>query len=301
MSTLTKEPMASKQRRWRLTDFLHIPKGWRSPLAIIGSVVLVLWILVAIFAPLIEPINPLTQSSDTLRPPSGAHWFGTDELGRDILSRVVAGARVSIPWPIALVVVSMTIGTTLGMIAGYFGKAVDEIIMRLTDLVLAFPSVILAMIIVAATGPGIRHAVIAILLVSWPQYTRIARSLVLGTRNREFVIAGRLMGFSWHRSLRKDILPNVISPILVLATLDFGNQILALAGLSFLGLGAIPPEAEWGSMTSDGVQYISSWWMATFPALAIFTVVVAFNLIGDAVRDALDPRMQETINDSGAL
>lgn len=285
----------TKVRRFR------IPASWRTPFAIVGAVVIVLWILVAIFAPLLEPHNPLAQVGDALQAPSTAHWMGTDLLGRDVLSRVIAGSRVSIPWPIFLVVVSMVTGSILGMIAGYFGKVVDEVIMRVTDLVLAFPSIILAMIIVAAAGPGIGHAVIAILLVSWPQYTRVMRSLVVGAKNNEFVVAGRLLGAGWFTSLRRDVLPNVFSPILVLATLDFGNQILALAGLSFLGLGAIPPQAEWGSMTFDGMQNFSAWWISMFPALAIFTVVIAFNLVGDTLRDVLDPRMQKRLEGGKAL
>lgn len=280
---------------------IQIPPLWRTPLAIVGVVVITLWIIVAIFAPLLEPYNPYAQVATALQGPNRAHLMGTDILGRDVLSRVIAGARVSIPWPFFLVIMSMVIGSVLGLIAGYFGGVLEELIMRVTDLVLAFPSIILAMIIVAASGPGIGHAVIAILLVSWPQYTRIMRSLVVGAKNNEYVVAGRLLGSGWFTSLRRDILPNVSSPILVLATLDFGNQILALAGLSFLGLGAIPPQAEWGSMTSDGTQNFSAWWISTFPALAIFTVVMAFNLTGDALRDALDPRMQKRLDGGKAL
>jgi peptide/nickel transport system permease protein len=208
---------------------------------------------------------------------------------------------VSLPAPILLVVASLVLGVVLGLIAGYFGRAVDEIIMRITDLVLAFPSIILAMIIVAATGPGIAHAMVAIIIVNWPQYTRVTRSLVISARSAEYVVAGRLMGAGWLMSLWRDILPNIVSPVLVLATLDFGNQILALAGLSFLGLGAVPPQAEWGSMTYDGMQNFSAWWISTFPSLAIFTLVIAFNLLGDALRDALDPRMQERLQEGGAL
>ncbi|WP_022882754.1 ABC transporter permease [Gryllotalpicola ginsengisoli] len=278
-----------------------LPRAWRSPFAIVGAAVIVLWAIVAVFAPLIEPHDPLGQVAQAVQPPSAAHPFGTDLLGRDILSRVIAGSRISLPAPVMLVVASLVIGVVLGLIAGYFGRVVDEVIMRITDLVLAFPSIILAMIIVAATGPGIQHAMIAIIIVNWPQYTRVTRSLVLGARSSEYVVAGRLMGANWFTSLTRDILPNIASPVLVLATLDFGNQILALAGLSFLGLGAVPPQAEWGSMVYDGLQNFSAWWIAAFPALAIFTLVIAFNLLGDALRDALDPRMQERLQEGGAL
>lgn len=294
-----RDPFAVLPRRrfgWRA-----LPPAWRTPFAIGGAVVIVLWILVAVFAPLLAPSDPLAQNAAAASPPSAAHWFGTDLLGRDVLSRVLAGSRVSLPAPIVLVIASLVLGVVLGLIAGYFGRAVDEIIMRVTDLVLAFPSIILAMIIVAATGPGILHAMIAIILVNWPQYTRITRSLVISARSSEYVVAGRLMGAGWLTSLWRDILPNIASPILVLATLDFGNQILALAGLSFLGLGAVPPQPEWGSMTYDGLQNFSAWWISTFPSLAIFTLVISFNLLGDAMRDALDPRMQKRLQEGNAL
>lgn len=291
------DPFAAlPRRRFRI----GVPKVWRTPFGIIGGAVVLLWILIAIFADLIEPYDPLKQVAGASQAPSAAHWFGTDLLGRDVLSRVIAGSHVSLPAPIALVVASLVVGVVLGLIAGYFGRAVDEIIMRVTDLVLAFPSIILAMIIVASTGPGIGHAMIAIVIVNWPQYTRVTRSLVLSARSSEYVVAGRLMGASWFTSLFRDILPNIASPILVLATLDFGNQILALASLSFLGLGAVPPQPEWGSMTYDGLQNFSAWWISAFPSLAIFTLVIAFNLLGDALRDVLDPRTQERLNEGGA-
>ncbi|GAA4166582.1 ABC transporter permease [Gryllotalpicola daejeonensis] len=294
----TQDPFAVlPKRRFRLS----VPAQWRTPFAMVGAVVIALWILVAIFADLIEPYDPLKQVGGANEPPSGAHLFGTDLLGRDVLSRVLAGSHVSLPAPIVLVIASLVIGVVLGLIAGYFGRAVDEIIMRVTDLVLAFPSIILAMIIVAATGPGIAHAMVAIVIVNWPQYTRVTRSLVISARSSEYVIAGRLMGANWFTSLGRDILPNIASPILVLATLDFGNQILALASLSFLGLGAVPPQPEWGSMTFDGLQNFSAWWISAFPSLAIFTLVIAFNLLGDALRDALDPRTQSRLNEGGAL
>lgn len=292
------DPFAAlPRRRFRLS----VPSGLRTPFAVVGAIVVLLWILAALFADLIRPYDPLAQVASANQPPSPAHWFGTDLLGRDVLSRVLAGSHVSLPAPIALVIASLVIGVVLGLIAGYFGRAVDEIIMRITDLVLAFPSIILAMIIVAATGPGIAHAMIAIVIVNWPQYTRVTRSLVISARNSEYVVAGRLMGAGWLTSLGRDILPNIASPILVLATLDFGNQILALAALSFLGLGAVPPQPEWGSMTYDGLQNFTDWWISTFPSLAIFTLVIAFNLIGDALRDALDPRTQERLQEGGAL
>jgi ABC-type dipeptide/oligopeptide/nickel transport system permease subunit len=268
----------------------RLPTVWRRPLAVVGIVVLLVWLVVALFAPFLTGTDPLAQTDARLAAPSGAHWFGTDELGRDVFARTLYGAQVSLPLALVLVVSSMVIGAVLGAIAGYLGGVVDEIIMRIADLVFAFPTIILAMIVAASLGPSLRNAVIALLFVSWPNYARVMRALVLGARGQEYVIAGRLLGAGPFTSLRRDVLPNVVSPVFVLATLDFGNQILLLSGLSFLGLGATPPQAEWGSMVSTGVQQFSSWWLAAFPGLAIFSVVVAFNFVGDALRDALDPR-----------
>ncbi len=267
-----------------------LPAVWRRPMAVIGVVVIAIWLIIAIFAPLIAPYDPLAQSFVRLSPPNAEHWFGTDAVGRDVLSRTLYGARVSLPLALILVVSSMIIGSILGAVAGYFGRGVDEVIMRISDLVFAFPTIILAMIVAASLGPSLTNAVIALLVVSWPSYARVMRSMVLGERAREYVIAGRLLGASAFRSLGRDVLPNVAAPVLVLATLDFGNAILLLSGLSFLGLGATPPTPEWGSMVADGVQNFSAWWLAAFPGLAIFTVVMAFNFLGDAMRDALDPR-----------
>ncbi len=270
---------------------LRVPVAWRRPAAAIGAVVLLGWVLLALIDPLLPLQDPLRQSvGAALRAPSAAHPFGTDELGRDVLSRTLWGVRSSLPLAVALVAGSLVIGGTLGAIAGYLGGIVDEVIMRVADLVFAFPTIILAMVVAAALGPSLGNAVIALLIVSWPNYARVMRALVLGARGQEYVVAGRLLGAGPFTSLRRDVLPNVSAPMLVLSMLDFGNQILLLAGLSFLGLGAVPPTPEWGSMVADGVEQFSSWWLATFPGLAIFSVVVAFNLIGDALRDALDPR-----------
>ena len=274
---------------------LRISKQLRTPLAITGGVIVAFWLLVAVFAPLIRPFDPLAQDFDRLQAPSAAHLFGTDQVGRDVLSRVISGAQVSIPLALMLVIFAMLIGSVLGAIAGYFGKALDETIMRIADLVFAFPTIILAMVIAASLGPSLTNAVIAMLIVSWPAYARVTRSLVLGARNAEYVVAGRLLGNGPFTSLSKDILPNVVSPVVVLATLDVGTAILLLSGLSFLGLGAVPPTPDWGAMVSDGVQNFSSWWIAAFPGLAILTVVLAFNFLGDALRDALDPRSQEAV------
>jgi ABC-type dipeptide/oligopeptide/nickel transport system permease subunit len=278
---------------------LRVPVAWRRPAAIGGAILLLLWVLIALLDPLLGLQDPLRQDvAVAFRAPSGAHPFGTDALGRDVLSRTLWGVRASLPLAVALVAGSLVVGSVLGAVAGYLSGVVDEVIMRIADLVFAFPTIILAMVVAAALGPSLTNAVLALLIVSWPNYARVMRALVLGARGQEYVVAGRLLGAGPFTSLRRDVLPNVSAPMLVLAMLDFGNQILLLAGLSFLGLGAVPPTPEWGSMVADGVTQFSSWWLATFPGLAIFSVVVAFNLIGDSLRDALDPRTAGAVQGS---
>jgi peptide/nickel transport system permease protein len=267
----------------------RIPRAWRTPLGITGAVVAALWILIAVLGPLLWPHDPLAQDFPRLQAPSGAHWFGTDELGRDVLTRVLAGARVTVPLALLLVGLSVVIGGILGLAAGFFGRWVDETVMRLTDLVMAFPTVILAMVVAASLGASLVNAVLAALVVSWPAYARVTRGLVVGIRGAEYVLADRLLGFSAMRSLRIDIVPMVTGPVLILASLDIGTATLLLSGLSFLGLGAKPPTAEWGSMVGTAIAHFDSWWMGVFPGLAILTVVMAFNFLGDALRDALDP------------
>ncbi|RUR03615.1 ABC transporter permease [Labedella endophytica] len=265
------------------------PRAWRSPLGIVGSVIALAWVIVAFTASWWVPFEPNAQVLPRLQEPGIDTLLGTDGTGRDIFSRLMTGATVTIPLALMLVVAAMVIGTVVGAVAGYFGRWVDETLMRLTDLVMAFPTVILAMVIAASLGPSLFNAVIAAIVVSWPQYARVTRSLVLGLRGQNYVIAGRLLGHSPLRSLTVDILPNIIGPVLVLATLDIGAAILLLSGLSFLGLGAQPPTAEWGSMISSAIQNFDAWWLGVFPGLAILTVVAAFNFLGDALRDVLDP------------
>ncbi|MBO4273324.1 ABC transporter permease [Microbispora triticiradicis] len=275
----------------------RLPQAWRRPLAVVGTVVTLAWIVVALAAPVLAPHDPLAQELPRLVPPGPGHWLGTDQLGRDVLSRIMYGARVSIPLTLLLVALSVVVGGLLGACAGYFGRWVDETIMRLADLVFAFPTVILAMVVAAALGASLGNAVLAVLVVAWPAYARVTRGLVLGVREREFVLSGRLLGFSAWRSLRVDVLPNVTGPVLVLATLDIGTALLLLSGLSFLGLGAKPPSPEWGAMVAAGVDVFDSWWVATFPGLAILTVVLGFNFLGDTLRDALDPRTAGAIKE----
>ena len=287
--TPTQTPLAGRfgLRRRRAGS---IRAAWRQPLAIIGAAIALVWLLAAIFAPWIAPHNPLAQDFVPLQHPSHAHPFGTDELGRDVLSRVIYGARLSLPLAMLLVSLSLALGLLLGLVAGYFRGLTDGAIMRLTDLVFAFPAIILAMVVTASLGPSIRNAVLALVVVSWPTYARIVRGLVLTTADAEYVQASRLLGSSARSTLFRVVLPNVIGPVIVLATLDLGNAILLLAGLSFLGLGAQPPAPEWGQMVSTGTEYFQNWWLSTFPGLAIFTAVLAFNFLGDSLRDVFDPR-----------
>jgi peptide/nickel transport system permease protein len=267
-----------------------VPSVWLQPLAVVGIVMAGAWLVIAVLAPWLSPYDPLDQAARLYQPPSPAHLFGTDELGRDVFSRVLWGARVSIPLAMLLVSLAFLIGGTLGALAGYLGGWVDEVVMRAADLVFAIPTILLAMAVVAALGAGLLHAVLAVVVVSWPGHARVVRSLVRTTMESDYVAVARLLGASAVKALAIDVLPNVAGPVIVLAALDVGNAILLLSGLSFLGLGARPPAAEWGSMVSTGAQHFESWWMGVFPGLAIVSVVLAFNFLGDSLRDAFDPQ-----------
>jgi len=249
------------------------------------------WIAIATLGPIIAPYGALAQSSAILNAPSKLHLFGTDELGRDEFSRVIIAARISIPFPVLTIAVAVPIGVTLGGIAGYFGGWIDELIMRCVDLVFAFPQIVLAMAIAAAIGPGLKGSLIALVAVAWPNYARLARSMVITALNSDYVLGARLLGRSAVRTMAVDVLPNVIGPIAVFATVGIGQTMLTLAGLSFLGLGVQPPQAEWGSMISDAAAYYNYWWLALFPGLAIASVVFSLNILGDHLRDVLDPRV----------
>ena len=273
--------------RWKIR--FRWPRAWRTPLGIVGSMIALGWVVVAFNAQWWVPYGPNAQVLPRLQAPGIDTLMGTDGNGRDIFSRLMTGATVTIPLALMLVIAALIIGTVIGAVAGYFGGWVDETLMRVTDLFMAFPTVILAMVVAASLGPSLFNAVIAAVIVSWPQYARVCRSLVLSLRQQNYVVAGRLLGHSPMRSLFVDILPNIAGPVLVLATLDIGTAILLLSGLSFLGLGAQPPTAEWGSMISAAMSNFDAWWLGVFPGLAILTVVVAFNFLGDAMRDVLDP------------
>ena len=283
--------MSSLTLRLRARRYgFRLPAAWRQPLTIAGVVIAAAWLVIAIFAPLIAPADPLAQVFPLSQAPSAEHLFGTDELGRDVLSRVIYGSRTSLPVAIILVALAASIGSVIGSVAGYFRGIADGTLMRSADLVFAFPPIILAMVVAAVLGRGLANAALAIVVVAWPSYARVVRGLVLSVGDSEYVQSARLLGASSRRTLLRDVFPNVAGPVFVLATLDLASAILLLSGLSFLGLGAQPPKAEWGSMVAEGTQYFQWWWIGTFPGLAIFSIVLAFNLIGDSLRDIFDPR-----------
>ncbi|EDP66163.1 binding-protein-dependent transport systems inner membrane component [alpha proteobacterium BAL199] len=293
LAWLTSETPSSRMQARCVQWFL----GWlglaRNPLAMLGLAIVLVLIGAAIFAPLLAPYDPLAQDlTRRLLPPGTAgNLLGTDELGRDILSRLLYGARITL-YVVALVVFTAPIaGLIVGTVAGYAGGWVDVVLMRMTDVFLAFPRLVLALAFVAALGPGIGNAVLAIALTSWPPYARIARAETLTIRNSDFISAIRLQGASPLRIVIGHVMPLCLSSVIVRVTLDMAGIILTAAGLGFLGLGAQPPLPEWGAMISTGRQFIlDQWWVAAMPGLAIFTVSLGFNLLGDGLRDALDPR-----------
>lgn len=263
-----------------------------NPLSAIGTLLVVVAILLAICAPLIAPFDPVAMApQDRLLAPSTLHWFGTDDNGRDIWSRILFGTRYSLLSALGILVMASTLGTIVGLIAGLFGGWVEEVLMRLTDMFLAFPALVLAMGLAAALGPSLFNAVIATVLVWWPWYARLVRGQTLQLKQAAFVEASVIAGASWPRIAIHHILRNCLTPLIVQISLDIGYAVLTLAGLSFIGLGAQPPAPEWGSMVSVGRDYfLDQWWMVTFPGLAIFISVMAFNLLGDGLQEVLSPR-----------
>ena len=268
-----------------------------NPLTTFGMLIILALLITAIFAPFLAPFpdqgKGLSNLNERLEPPTFKHPLGTDNLGRDILSRIIFGARISLKAAIVVVMISMSIGVPLGLIAGYFGGKTDEVIMRFADMILAFPSLLLAIAIVASLGPSLNNALIAIALPWWPWYTRLMRSQVISVKEMQFVESGRAIGASRWRIMFRHILPNCLSPIIVNASVDMGYVILAIASLGFLGLGTQPPAADWGVMVSDGREFfMKQWWISTFSGAAIFLTVLAFNLSGDGIREALDPKIR---------
>ncbi len=259
----------------------------------LGILICLGWILAAALAPVIAPYDPIAQDlTMRLKAPSASHWFGTDNFGRDIFSRVIYGGRYSLLAGCLSVVIAGIIGTFYGALAGYAGGWLDNVMMRFSEMILSFPSLILAMIINAVMGSNLFNTMFALVIVSWPTYARLMRSVVLSVKENEYVNAAEALGASRLRILLKEIIPNSVSSVLIMATTDIGNKILMFSTLSFLGLGSAPPTPEWGMMVSDGVDYFNKFWVAGFPGLAIFTMAVGANFIGDGLRDLLDPKLR---------
>lgn len=278
-----------------MDDMKHTIFLWKkSRLTMIGSVIIVVFLLIAIFAPLIAPFNPTEQNlPEKLQAPTWQHLFGTDQFGRDIFSRVIYGSRIAL-WIIMLVsVISGFIGTIIGVTAGYFGGIVDEVLMRITDMFLAFPSLVLAMAFAAMLGPNLTNTIIAISVISWTTYARLARAEAIKVKSMPYIEAIRSVGGGNIRIMFSHVLPMCISPVLVQLTLRMGTIMLTAAGLGFLGLGVQPPTPEWGAMVSDGRSFlVDQWWISTFPGIAIAFIVLGFNLLGDGIRDMMDPRLR---------
>jgi peptide/nickel transport system permease protein len=266
----------------------------RNRSAVAGGIVLGLLIVCAIAAPILSSYDPTAVALRTrLLPPSSSHWFGTDEFGRDILTRVFYGARISLPVGLIALAIGVSIGTLVGLIAGFYGKWLDMILMWAVDVQLAFPGLLLALLVVAILGVDLRNVMIAVGVSMIPRFARLVRGTVLSAKENLYVDAARTIGVPEYRILVQHVLPNIISPVIILATLSLGVAILTAAGLSFVGLGAKPPSPEWGAMIAEGRQFLQhQWWIGTFPGVAILLTVLAVNLIGDGLRDALDPRMR---------
>ena len=293
MSTVKNENVGKKRSQWaELWKNLK-----RNKMALFGLVILVIIVLLALFADQIANYDQVVIKQNLrmrLKPPSSAHWLGTDEFGRDIFARLVHGARVSLKVGILAVGIAIVIGGFLGAIAGYYGGKLDNIIMRVMDIFLAVPSILLAIAIVSALGPNLLNLMIAVSISSIPRYARIVRASVLSIRDQEFIEAARAIGASDARIIFRHIIPNSLAPVIVQGTLGVANAILSTAGLSFIGLGIQPPAPEWGSMLSGGRQYLRyAWWVTTFPGVSIMITILSLNLLGDGLRDALDPRLKQ--------
>lgn len=275
---------------WRDRTWTALTRLGGEPTMLVSVAVIILWAIAIAGAGVLAQQDPFAQDMTArLQPPSAVHPFGTDQLGRDVLSRVLHGGRSSLPAAAGVVAFGFLIGSALGAVAGYRGGVVDEVVMRFTDMVLAFPIIILAMAVAAALGASLLHGVIALVAVWWPQYARVCRGLVLELKTRDYVMASRAAGRRPAGILLKVVLPNALPALLVMAAIDVGRAVLNFAMLGFLGLGARPPAPEWGAMVAAGSTVMDQWWVATFPALAILSLVFAFNLVGDSIRDSMDP------------
>ncbi len=287
VTVLLERPPRPRTLSSTFIDFLR-----HSPLNLLGVVLIALFLFLVVFGSALAPHDPIQPNvAFKLQPPSSTYWFGTDELGRDVFSRVLSGAKYSLGIAFIILSIAVVVGTLVGLIAGYVGGLVDELLMRLTDLFLAFPALVLAMAIAATLGRNLQNTVIALTVVYWPWYARLVRGQVLWLKEREFIEAARAIGASPWRILSRHILPNTLAVIIVQLTLDVGYAVLATSGLSFLGLGAQPPTPEWGTMIAGARTFFrDAWWYITFPGLALTLTVLGFNLVGDGLRDFLDPR-----------
>lgn len=290
--------MENKKVNKKNSQWLEIARMLsKNKMAMLGLVILIILILLAIFANVIadyETVVIKQNLANRLAPPSSQNWLGTDEFGRDIFARLIHGARVSLKVGILAVGLSIIIGGTLGAISGFYGGYTDNVIMRIMDIFLAVPSILLAIAIVSALGPSIINLMVAISISSVPRYARIVRASVLSIRDQEFIEAAKAIGASNTRIIFKHIIPNSLAPVIVQGTLGVASAILSTAGLSFIGLGIQPPDPEWGSMLSGGRQYLRyAWWVTTFPGVAIMITILSLNLLGDGLRDALDPRLKQ--------
>ena len=292
-ATAVRGPLGQESRRRRVRRRLVLRRLLRHRGAMAGLAVIVLLILVALLAPLLAPYDPITPAGPALKAPSAKHWMGTDNIGRDIFSRIVYGTQISLRMGFIAVAIAGFSGTVIGVVAGTYGRFIDNALMRLIDALMAFPGILLALAIASVLGPGLYKAMVAVGIASIPSFARLVRSSVLQVKQTTYVEAARALGCSTPRLILRHLLPNVMTSVLVLATLGVATAILVGASLSFLGLGAQPPTAEWGAMLSQGRNFMhNGWWIMFFPGLAITITVMAANLVGDGLRDALDPRLK---------
>jgi len=284
-----------RDHAWQIKEFtLTLRLLAKNPSAVTGSIFIASMVLMAVLAPIIAPYDPVRISlSERLSPPSAAHAFGTDELGRDILSRVMHGARISLRIGILVILIAGGLGTALGGISGYLGKGLDNFIMRCMDIILSFPALVLAMALAAAMGPSLNTAILAVAFVMIPRFARLVRGEALVVKEKLFVASARVSGASSIWIIFHHVVPNCISSVIIYSSLAMGNTILVASSLSFLGLGAQPPSPEWGAMISVGREFLmDQWWYPTFPGIFILVTVIGFNILGDALRDILDPRIR---------
>ncbi len=284
-----------REHQWQIREsLLTLKLLGRNPSAVAGAAIVALMVLLAVFASALAPYNPIQISlAERLRPPSAAHLFGTDELGRDILSRIMHGARISLRIGILVVLIAGGLGAVTGAISGYVGQRLDNLIMRVMDVILSFPPLVLALALAAALGPDLNNAILAVAFVMIPKFARLVRGEALAVKERQFIAAARAAGAKGLWIILHHILPNCLASVIVLGTLVLGEAILIAASLSFIGLGAQPPTPEWGAMVSVGRKFLmDQWWYATFPGVFILATVIGFNILGDAFRDILDPRIR---------